>query len=405
MADDTLGPAEPDGPDPKQGRIHRLRRWWSGDMPMTARERARSRAISRGIAAGMGLVFIGSILRVPFLVMGPGPTYNTIGEVNGQPMIEISGTTTYPTEGNLDMTTVGERGGSGGVTLGEAMLGWLATDRAVVPRESIYGPETGQEVSQRNDQLFALSKSDSIAAAMKELGIPTEESVVVTLVVGGSPADGILKTGDVIVSVDGQEVAQPADVGKYVREHAVGDRLAIKVLRVPEGGGQPAPKDLEVVVGASPPSASAPGDAGQPYLGIGVGTAYAAPFDIEFTLAHVGGPSAGMMFSLAIVDKLTKGFLNGGRHVAGTGTITPAGKVGPIGGIRQKLVGARRAGAELFLAPEANCDEVVGHVPDGLTVVPVETLSEARDTVAGWARSPASALPTCQQVLGAAQGQ
>lgn len=345
----------------------------------------------------MGLIFVGSLLRVPFLIMSPGPTYNTIGEVNGEPMIVVSGTTTYPTDGNLDMTTVGERGGSGGVTIGQALVGWVASDRAVVPRESVYGPETGEEVTERNDQLFAMSKSDSIAAAMGELGIPTEESVVVSLVVGGSPADGILKTGDEILTVDGKEVTEPADVGRHVREQEVGDTVQVEVLRTPTEGGEPERLQVDVVAGASKPSATdAPA---QPYLGIGVSTVHEAPFEIEFTLENVGGPSAGMMFSLAIVDKLTKGFLNGGRHVAGTGTITPDGTVGSIGGIRQKLLGARGAGAELFLAPEGNCSEVVGHVPDGLTVVPVEKLSEARDVVAKWAADPSSGFATCEQAV------
>ncbi|MGB8021451.1 MAG: PDZ domain-containing protein [Candidatus Nanopelagicales bacterium] len=404
MTDDVVGPPDPDGPAPRPGRIKRLRTWWAGDAPTTPRERARSRAINRGVAAGMGLIFVGSLLRVPFLIMSPGPTYNTIGEVNGEPMIVVTGTTTYPTEGNLDMTTVGERGGSGGVTIGQALVGWVVPDRALVPRESVYGPETGEEVTERNDQLFALSKSDSIAAAMAELGIPTEESVVVTLVVGGSPADGILETGDVILTVDGKAVTEPADVGRLVRQHEVGETVRVEVLRTEPDGGEQERLQLDVVAGAGKPSAAAPDAPAQPYLGVGVSTVHEAPFDIEFTLENVGGPSAGLMFSLAIVDKLTKGFLNGGRHVAGTGTITPEGKVGPIGGIRQKLLGARAAGAELFLAPHGNCSEVVGHVPDGLTVVPVETLSDAREVVGKWVADPSSRFPTCQQVAESATG-
>ena len=102
-----------------------------------------------------------------------------------------------------------------------------------------------------------------------------------------------------------------------------------------------------------------------------------------------------MMFSLAIVDMLTEGYLNGGGQVAGTGTIDPAGNVGPIGGIQQKLVGAQREGVGLFLAPESNCDEVVGHVPNGLTVVPVATLAQARATVEEWVETPDAQFPQC----------
>ncbi len=377
--------------------------WSGGHPPTTPRQRARARAIRRGVVAGVVLVVVGSIVQLPLLILSPGPTYNTIGEVNGEPLITISGTTTFPTEGVLDMLTVSERGGSsGGVFLGEAMAGWAATGSSVVPRESIYGPQiTGDEVSERNDQLFALSQSDSIAAAMNELGLPTEQAIVVTMVVGGSPSDGVVKAGDQIVSVNGVPVSTAAQVGEEVRAGEVGDTVTLEVLRSAEPGAEPTRTTLEVVTVANPnpedPSAPA-----QPFMGILVGVAYEAEFDIQFAEANVGGPSAGMMFSLAIIDMLTEGQLNGGKHVAGTGSIDPEGNVGPIGGIQQKLVGARDAGAELMLMPADNCDEVVGSVPDGLTVVPVRTLSEARDTVETWVEDPDAQFPQCGDGLSAA---
>lgn len=375
----------------------RLRAWWDADRPEdTPYERTRHRAIRRGTVAGMALVVVGSVVPVPFMVLSPGPTYNTIGEVDGEPVIVISGTTTYPTDGALDMTTVAERGGvSGGVNLGEAMLAWLQPDSSVVPRESIYGPDTtGAEVSARNNQMFALSQSDAIAAAMGELGIATEQAVVVTLVEGGSPADGIVRAGDEVVAVDGKPVQSPDDVVAAVRTHDVGDTVALTVRRADESGAM-ATTDVEVVAGASPAGAADGSADPVAYLGIGVGTRHDAPFDIAFTLQDVGGPSAGMMFSLAIVDMLTEGPLTGGGHVAGTGTIDPEGEVGPIGGITHKLQGARDAGATLFLAPADNCAEVVGHVPDGLQVVSVRTLSEARAAVQAWADDPEAPLPSC----------
>lgn len=355
------------------------------------------------------MVAIGSVVKLPFLVLSPGPTYNTIGEVGGTPMIVISGTQTYPTQGALDMTTVSERGGSsGGVSLGEAMLGWVLPTSTVVPRDSLYPPETTrEEISERNDQLFALSQSDAIAAAMGELGIPTEESVVVTTVVGGSPADGIVQAGDEVVQVDGQPVSTPADVGRLVRERSVGDTVVLTVVREGSGEGEPDPTrlDLEVVAGSNPNwAAEHPDLPAQPYLGILVGTQHEAPFDIDFTLENVGGPSAGLMFSLALVDMLTQGPLTGGSHVAGTGTIDPEGAVGPIGGIRQKLIGARDAGAALFLAPEDNCGEVVGHVPDGLEVTAVRTLEQAREALEAWVADPGVDLPRCGEGVEASAG-
>jgi PDZ domain-containing protein len=240
---------------------------------------------------------------------------------------------------------------------------------------------------------------------MGELGIPTEQSVVVTVVGGGTPADGIVEAGDVIVAVDGREVTEPADVGDVVRSQDVGDTVVLDVLRTEEPGTQPVRKRLEVVAAANPDlAAEDPAAPPVPYIGIVVSTQFEAPFEIDFTLDNVGGPSAGMMFSLAIVDMLTDGPITSGRHVAGTGTIDPEGVVGPIGGIRQKLVGASDAGAGLFLAPRGNCDEVTGNEPDGMTVVPVGTLAEARDVVERWAQDPAATFPTCLPGLEARQG-
>jgi PDZ domain-containing protein len=389
--------------EPRPGWWDRVTLWFGGHPPTTPRQRTRSRAIRRGLVAGTAMIVVGSIIQLPLLVLSPGPTYNTIGEVNGQPMITITGTTTYPTDGALDMLTVSERGGSsGGVYLGEALIGWASPKASVIPRESIYGPEvTGKDITERNDQLFALSQSDSIAAAMNELGIPTEEAIVVTVVAGGSPADGIVEAGDQIVTVNGKSVTSPADVGKEVRKGKVGDTVTLEVLRVQEPGAEPTKETLEVVTEANPKPED-PAAAPQPYLGIVVGTAYKAPFDIEFADSNVGGPSAGMMFSLGMIDMLTEGELNGGKHVAGTGTIDAEGNVGPIGGIQQKLVGARDAGAELMLAPKDNCTDVVGNIPDGLTVVPVSTLSQARDTLEKWVADPTAEFPQCGDGLAAA---
>ena len=392
---------------PGPSRLDRVGAWFGWEPPRTARQRARRRAVLRGVVAGGALVLVGSVVKLPLLILSPGPTYNTIGEVDGQPMIVISGTTTYPTEGALDMTTVSERGGaSGGVYLGEALVGWVAPAGTVVPRESVYGPEVeGEDLTERNDQLFATSQSDAIAAAMGELGIATEQRVVVTRVSGGSPADGIVEAGDEIVAVNGEPVTEPAEVGDAVRAGEVGDTVTLTVLRSESPGAQPEELTLEVVTEANPDlAAEDPGAAPVPYLGILVGVTYEAPFPIDFTLEDVGGPSAGMMFSLAIVDMLTPGPLTGGGHVAGTGTIDPEGTVGPIGGIAQKLKGAQRSGASLFLAPRDNCSDVVGNEPSGLTVVPVATLAEARDVVERWVADPGADFATCSSVAAAPVG-
>jgi PDZ domain-containing protein len=163
--------------------------------------------------------------------------------------------------------------------------------------------------------------------------------------------------------------------------------------------GQGAPVTLVVQrAGESVTQTITPMDngAGRYILGVMLKYLFTFPFDVTISLDKVGGPSAGLMFSLGIIDTVTAGDMTGGKHVAGTGTITPDGVVGPIGGIQQKMQGARAAGATLFLAPAENCDDVVGHVPGGLQVVKVENLAQARTAVelAGSGQDT-SGLPVC----------
>jgi PDZ domain-containing protein len=127
-----------------------------------------------------------------------------------------------------------------------------------------------------------------------------------------------------------------------------------------------------------------------------VGYKYDFPIEVSLQLGDVGGPSGGMMFALGIIDRLTPGDLTGGLHVAGTGTIAQSGEVGPIGGVVQKLYGAKRSGATVFLAPAANCDEIVGNVPEGLRVVKIETLQDALTALEKLStNNQVESLPSC----------
>jgi PDZ domain-containing protein len=322
----------------------------------------------------LALIALAALLPVPFIVLSPGPTFNTIGEVNGVPLVEIRDTQTYPVTGALDMTTIREEGEPRSpLTVFGALAAWVSPHRAVLPRELLYGDdETTEEVQQRNAALFSTSQSNAIAAALNAVGEPVLEDIVVTSVVEGTPSFGVLDAGERLIAIDGRPVRQPADVVEAVRAQPVGSTLTFTVERAGEEAS------VEVV------SAEKPDEPGVPYVGITVGINYRAEFPIDFTLDDVGGPSAGMMFALAITDKLTPVDLTGGGHVAGSGTIDPAGAVGAIGGIRQKLAGARGAGATLFLMPEVHCEEAAGHVPDGLTLVPVSTLQEALEALEAW---------------------
>jgi PDZ domain-containing protein len=326
------------------------------------------------------LILLGAamFIPVPYVMTSPGPVFNTIGEVNEIELISISGTETYPTEGELDMTTVSEYGGpQEGLDMFQAIWGWIDPDRRVVPRESVYPEgETEEENTARNVEAFSTSQSYAIAAAMDYLDQPIKEQVIVTSVGLDTPAQDKLRAGDEILTVDGVPMTTPEQVVEAVRSRPIGTDLNFSVMR---GGTK-----LEVVVTSETRSddpETEQNEATIPYIGIGIDINYSAEFEIKFGVTGVGGPSAGTLFAIGIIDKLTPGALTQGKIIAGTGTIDPDGNVGEIGGIQQKLIGARDAGAVLFLAPAGNCDEVIGHIPDGLTVAAIETLEDAMDEI------------------------
>jgi PDZ domain-containing protein len=341
------------------------------------------------------LLALAFLLPVPFVKLAPGPTFNVIGESDGQPVIKISGGQTFPVTGSLDMTTVLESGGPrGGLTFVDAIASWLNPSDAVVPRELLFPDDvSGAEVEKHNALMFSTSESNAIAAAMTYLKRPVLSKVVVSAVFQDSPAFGVLNPKDEIVAIDGVEVTQPDQVAKAIRSKPIGTTFEFTISRDGVDDGNGCTKD-NVEQKVTVTSAANPDDDTKPYIGISVSELYSAGFPIDFTLTDVGGPSAGLMFATGIVDKLTPDNLTGGKHIAGTGTIDPGGTVGPIGGIRQKLAGARGAGAELFLMPKEHCGEAAGHIPDGLTVVPVETLADGVAAIKAYnAGQPVASCP------------
>jgi len=349
----------------------------------------RTAALVVSIVALLLLVGAASVLPVPYVRLAPGTPYNTLGEVDGVEIISISGTTTYPTSGNLDLTTVSESGGPyGTLTMGDVLLGLRNPAVRILPVEQVFPEPVDQTVvKEENAQAFDESQSAAVSAAMSYLHRPLVSQVTASSVTVGGPSDGIITPGDEIVSVAGVTVKNSAGVGAAVRSKPVGTPLTLVLRSAPTEGSPAADRTVTVT------SAPRPDKPAVPYIGVTVATEYRASFPITFGLKDVGGPSAGMMFALGIVDKLTSGTLNGGKHVAGTGTIDPAGAVGAIGGIAQKVVGARDAGAELFLAPVENCADLVGVVPEGLTVTPVTSLSDAVKAIEAWVAG--RAVPAC----------
>lgn len=312
------------------------------------------------LAATLGL--LGATVRVPFVALGDGPTFDTLGVQNNRPVVQIGGpVTTFPTTGQLRMTTVAV---TTNLTLFDAMTLWASQHHEVLPREAVYPPgQSSQQVDQNNTRQFAQSETDAEAAALRFLGYPT--AVQVGTVLDQSPSNGILAAGDRIVAVDGQPVTTPQQVVERLATGAPGRPVVVRVSR-----GATPPRDLTVVPGPRPDGR--PGG----FLGITPTNVVDSPAQISIGLGDVGGPSAGLMFATAIVDKLTPGDLAGGKTVAGTGTIDSVGQVGDIGGIRFKMDAARAAGATLFLVPAGNCAEASANAPPGLRLARVGNLRE-----------------------------
>ncbi|GAA5183552.1 PDZ domain-containing protein [Rugosimonospora acidiphila] len=322
--------------------------------------RRRGATLLVGVVVLVALVlgsFVG--IKVPYVEEGPGPTWNTLGSSSGKQLISISGGTTSNSAGQLRMVTVGVEDQ---ITLWQAIRGWLDPSDAVVPREVVYPPDqTQQQTDQQNQQEFAESQSSAETAALRKLGFPVK--VTVGSVVAGAPAEGHLRAGDVINSVNGQQVTSVEKLTSLIKARPAGTALVIGYSR----NGVPASTTIT----------SSKGSDGSPQVGVQVDQKQPSPYSIKFTLDDVGGPSAGLMFSLGIVDKLTPTDLTGGMTIAGTGTIDDDGNVGPIGGIAQKMRGAKRDGATVFLSPADNCAEAVANAVPGLELVKVSTLNDA----------------------------
>jgi PDZ domain-containing protein len=351
---------------------------------------------------------------VPYVTLSPGPTVNTLGAVdrNGEPckaataspapeptpsgsasgspsasasprpepdcqeVIQITNTSLpAPGKGQLRMVTVSV---ISSVNLLDAIKGWISGEDAVVPRKLIYPEDkTEQEVERENKQEFENSQTSAETAALKHLGYPVQ--VTVSQVTPEGASVGKLQEGDVIDSVDGTQVTSMAKLLELVQAKPTGSTLKLGYTRGADKG------TVDIV--------TKPAADGTPRIGVTIKSVQPHPFDLRIRLDKIGGPSAGMMFALGIIDKLKAEDLTHGKIIAGTGTIDDEGNVGPIGGVTQKLYGARAAGATHFLVPADNCAEAVTNVPSGLTLVKVATLDEAMAALDGLGTG--GPLPSC----------
>lgn len=256
--------------------------------------RARTLAVCSALVAAT--LAVAAFVPLPFSILVPGMTADTLGADDGTPVISIDGTGTRKTSGKLLLTTIAATEPDAAVKLGDVLGAWFDTDQAALPRASVYPDGSPEEIEKHNAAQMTESQDDATAAALTHLGLSPER---------------------------------------------------VKV---------------------------------------------------DLNLADVGGPSAGLMFTLGIIDKIDGdgrgGDLTGGMTIAGTGTITPSGEVGAVGGVPLKELAAERDGASAFLVPKAECATAKAQVPEGLRLVPVRTLDGALDALRAL-RGDGGRVPSC----------
>lgn len=333
----------------------------------------------RGLTFGLAgillaaLIVLAGFLPVPYVVLLPGPVTDTLGNVPGTstPVVSVSGSRSYATGGHIYLTTVGVVPGdcSDDPTLWQAIRAWFNNSEAVEPKQIQCPPgQSSTAVRQANENDMSQSQRDAITAALLHLGYPTlTREVTVADIESDAPAAKVLTDGDAILAVDGTSVSGLDQLRAALAKHKPGDTVSLTIDR---DGHQ---RDVSVRTKAAP---------GTDQAIIGITPDLQATFKnvnvkIGIDPAQVGGPSAGLAFTLGIVDRLTPGDLTGGKTVAVTGTINGFGQVGPIGGIQQKIAGAKRAGATVFLAPASECADARAVAPSSMTLVKVTTLSGA----------------------------
>jgi PDZ domain-containing protein len=334
--------------------------------------------VRQRLTAGVGAVVLVVVVlalnfyQLPVVALSPGPAEDVLSRVKVE-----GGTQVYDSKGRFYLTSVGI---DDDVRFFEAILDLANRDVQLRPRSDIYPQgESTQQVNQQNADDMDESKVLAAVVALRKLGYTVDPSAVdVTEVRPGAPADGKLRPGDRLVRVDGRPVGSIKQLQGAIQGHHPGETLALTVKR----------GDADVAVRV--PVAL---DGGQPRIGVVLHEQYGKlPVPVSINTENIGGPSAGLMFALSIYDRLTPGDLTGGRRIAGTGQITEDGSVVPIGGIGEKIVGAKRQGATVFLLPRANCGEARQHPPPGVRLVPVSNLADA---IAFLQSTPGDPAPRC----------
>ena len=368
------------------------------DDPDTAPsgESRRRRRLRRAVVAGsfiLVVALIAAVFLVPVnaVIEAPGPTWNVLdnGSSSDQDVLKVSGTETYPTEGALRMTTVSVSGCPGyPVTTADLIAAWISADKRIVDRNEVCPQDqSAEQVEETGKAQMTASQDSAVIAALVETGKAGAMHLTVTEVTEQQTSTEI-QAGDVLETITpegGQTttLASFSQLRELMTTIPEGTRVTLGVRR----GDQKASAALTTI-------APQEGTTGS-LLGLSLKISVDSPVEATFGLSDVGGPSAGMMFALGVVDEITPGSLTGGKDISGTGTIDMTGQVGPIGGIQQKMAGARESGSTFFLAPASNCNEVKGHEPKDMQVFAVNTLHEAVAATEAIASGNTSGLATC----------
>ena len=315
--------------------------------------------------------------QLPVVTLLPGPVEDVV------PQIKVTGgTKVYDASGHLYLTTVGV---DDRVNFYEALLDFADRDVQVVPRASIFPEDqTEQEIDLQNAAEMDSSKLAATVVGLRESGYDVDtkpDGVRVVGVVENGAATGKLQPEDRILAVGGVKVTSADELRAQLAKAPIGGKLKLEVQR----------KSQKLDVEVSP--RAAPSGPRRPYIGISLADIFDFPVDLNIETKNIGGPSAGLMFSLSIVEKLGPEDLTGDRRIAGTGTVDVDGTVGPIGGIRQKLIAAKRMGATVFLLPKDNEVEARQSPPRGLLLVPVTNVDEALNWMRTTRNATAAAKP------------
>jgi Lon-like protease len=335
----------------------------------------RIAVLTAGVVLLVLFGLLGTTIPVPYVAQVPGPTFNTLGDIDGKPIISIEGREPNEVDGNLNLTTVGVS--RGGLSLVQAVRGWFDDEVSVVPEEAVYPPDRSEEETrQANRKAFLTSEQAAQTVALGRLGYPMK--VVVQGLAEDSPSEGALAEGDALEAVDGVPTPDTDALNRVLESVPGGSTVTVSYTRLGESG-------TATVV--TRPAEQRKGS----LLGVTVLEQPYAPFDVDIQVEDVGGPSAGLMLTLGILDLVGDDDLTGGAVIAGTGTIDTQGRVGPIGGIPLKMVAAQDIGAELFLVPAGNCAEAKAAPDPGFPLARVATLDDALTALADFeaGRTPA----------------